>query len=211
MMSPVPFESVTSEVAVTSRSPSPGVATSAYVPRRAGFGANVEPGNRAGRPLVVDTVRGHRWGIVAWIVGGAVGMIVMGAALASERDRFPGGAKALAASVMPGAEAMRLLRWPAERLDTFGGYLTYHNVTVFLLALCVYGAVQGAHAVRGVEATGMSAELLATGRSPIVRWSRPRCQDVRVGHREPRVAPVPALGALGSEHAGHGRVARRDD
>jgi len=73
-------------------------------------------------------------------------MIIMGAALARERARFPGGPEARATSVMPGAEAMRLLRWPAERLDTLGGYLTYHNVTVFLLALSVYGAVQGANA-----------------------------------------------------------------
>jgi len=43
----------------------------------------------------------------------------------------------MAASIQAGAQVMRLLRWPAERLDTLGGYLTYHNVMLFVLFLFV--------------------------------------------------------------------------
>jgi len=117
------------------------------------------------RPLVVDTLRAHRWGIPAWIVGAAIAMVAIAAGFASEVGRFAGGAQEMAASMRPGVEAMRLLRWPADRLDTLGGYLTYHNVTLFTLGLTLYAAVQGAHAIRGSEARGVPAEILATGRS----------------------------------------------
>lgn len=116
-------------------------------------------------PLVADTLRAHRWGVPAWVAGGAVAMVAIAAGFAAEVGRFAGGAPAMANSMRPGVEAMRLLRWPAERLDTLGGYLTYHNVTLFTLALTVYAAVQGAHAVRGAEAKGVPAEVLAAGRS----------------------------------------------
>jgi ABC-2 type transport system permease protein len=117
------------------------------------------------RALVADTVRGHRWGIVAWILGCAVAMTTVAAGFASETARFAGGARAMAASMRAGVEAMRPLRWPADRLDTLGGYLTYHNVGLFALALSLYAATQGAHAIRGAEARGVPAEILATGRS----------------------------------------------
>jgi ABC-2 type transport system permease protein len=123
--------------------------------------------------LVADTVRGHRWGIITWVAGGAVAMYAIALGFAAEAARFAGGPKAMAASLQAGARALRLLRWPAERLDTLGGYLTYHNVTLFVLFLCLYGAVQGANAVRGAEAKGLGEELLATGRSrPLVVWDR---------------------------------------
>lgn len=118
-----------------------------------------------GRPLVVDTLRAHRWGVLAWVVGGAVAMVSIGLGFAAEVKRFAGGAVEMAASMQPGVEAMRLLRWPAERLDTLGGYLTYHNVTLFGLGLAVYAAVQGAHAIRVAETRGVQAEILAAGRS----------------------------------------------
>ncbi len=92
-------------------------------------------------------------------------MYAIGAGFDAEVARFAGGAKAMAESMRPGVEAMRLLRWPADRLDTLGGYLTYHNVTLFVLFLTLYAAVQGAHAIRGAEPGGMPAEILATGRS----------------------------------------------
>jgi ABC-2 type transport system permease protein len=117
------------------------------------------------RPLVVDTLRGHRWGVLAWVVGGAVAMVSIGLGFAVEVKRFAGGAAEMAASMQPGVEAMRLLRWPAERIDTLGGYLTYHNVSLFGLGLAVYAAVQGAHAIRVAETRGVQAEILAAGRS----------------------------------------------
>jgi ABC-2 type transport system permease protein len=116
--------------------------------------------------LVADTLRSHRVTATVWVVGGTVLMYVMALALASEMSRFPGGRKAFADSIMPGAEAMRPLRWPAERLDTLGGYLTYHNVTLVTLFLAVYAVVQGTRAVRGAEERRALEEILATG------WSR---------------------------------------
>jgi ABC-2 type transport system permease protein len=125
------------------------------------------------RVLVADTVRGHRWGILVWVVGGAVAMYAIALGFAAEAARFAGGAKAMAASLQAGAQALRLLRWPAERLDTLGGYLTYHNLTLFVLFLSLYGAIQGANAIRGGEAMGLGEELLATGRSrPRIIWDR---------------------------------------
>ena len=116
--------------------------------------------------LITDTVRSHRLGIVIWIVGGTLAMYAVAAGFASEVARFAGGAKAMAASVMASVEALRLLRWPAERLDTLGGYLTYHNVTLFVLFLSLYAAIQGARAVRGPETRHSLEEILAAG------WSR---------------------------------------
>ncbi len=104
--------------------------------------------------------------VSAWVVGGALTMYVMGLAIAKEMEDFPGGGRALAAIVMPGAQAMRLMRWPAERIDTLGGYLTYHNITLFSLLIAIYAAVQGARAVRGDEDRHSLEEVLATG------WSR---------------------------------------
>ena len=60
---------------------------------------------------------------------------------------------------------MRPLRWPAERLDTLGGYATYHNLTLFTLFLAIYGAIQGARSIRGAEDRHVLEEILATGRS----------------------------------------------
>lgn len=115
--------------------------------------------------LVTDTFRSHRLGTAVWIVGGSLAMYAIAAGFASEVARFAGGAKAMAASMAAGVEALRLLRWPAERLDTLGGYLTYHNVTLFVLFLSLYAAVAGARAVRGLETRHSLEEILAAGRS----------------------------------------------
>ena len=102
-------------------------------------------------------------GVVAWVLGGAAAMLFMGLALAQEMDDFPGGAEALAASVMPAVEAMRPLRWPAERLDTLGGYLTFHNIVLVQGFLAIYAAIQGTRAVRGAEDRHSLEQILATG------------------------------------------------
>jgi ABC-2 type transport system permease protein len=116
--------------------------------------------------LVTDTVRSHRLGVAVWIVGGSLAMYAIAAGFASEVARFVGGAKAMAASMAAGVQALQLLRWPAERLDTLGGYLTYHNVTLFVLFLSLYAAVAGTRAVRGLETRHSLEEILAAG------WSR---------------------------------------
>ena len=101
-----------------------------------------------------------------WACGGSLFMYVMAMALAQEMARFPGGPDAFAASLRPGVEALRPMRWPADRLDTLGGYLTYHNITLYTLFLSIYSAVQGARAVRGAEEHHALEGVLATG------WSR---------------------------------------
>jgi len=115
--------------------------------------------------LVAETVRGHRWGIVTWVVTSAVAMFAIAAGFVSEVAGYPGGAPAMAAGMQPSVQALRLLRWPGERLDTLGGYLTYHNLTLFAFALALYAAVQGTHAIRGAERKGVAEVILAAGRS----------------------------------------------
>jgi len=116
--------------------------------------------------LLLDTLHSNWVTAAVWVVGGGAANIGMAMGLKIEMDEFPGGATGLAASILPAAEAMRPLRWPAERLDTLGGYITYHNLTLFGLFLAVYGAIQGARAIRGGEDSHSLEEILATG------WSR---------------------------------------
>lgn len=92
-------------------------------------------------------------------------MYAMVVALAREMKVFPGGPKALAQSVMAGAEALRPMRWPAERLDTLGGYVTYHNITLFAIFLSIYGCVLGSRVIRGDEEKHSLEEVLSSGRS----------------------------------------------
>ena len=126
------------------------------------------PRNYRRRPwaLVADSIRSLRVSATAWVLGGTAAMYAMGLAVASEMSRFPGGPQALAQSILTGAEALRPLRWPAERLDTLGGYLTYHNITLITFFLTIYAAVQGARAIRGAEDRHSLEVVLATG------WSR---------------------------------------
>jgi len=116
--------------------------------------------------LVADTVRGHRTGIALWLVVGAATQYLTASMLVQEFNSTPGGAAVLAPSVEAAAQALRMLRWPAERLDTLGGYLTYHNILLLPLFLGLYAAMAGAKALRGAESSGSLEEVLATG------WSR---------------------------------------
>lgn len=120
---------------------------------------------------MADTIRTHRVSTAVWALAGGLTMYGMALAIAVEMKDFPGGSQALAASIYPSAEAMRPMRWPAERLDTLGGYLTYHNVILFNLILAIYGAVQGARAIRGGEERHAVEEILAAGtsRAAVVR------------------------------------------
>lgn len=118
--------------------------------------------------LVTATVRAHRGAIIAWVMGGTAVMVAISVALAEEMANFPGGPQALAASIMPSAESMRPLRWPAERLDTLGGYLTYHNLIVISFFLSLYSAIQGTRAIRRAEERVVMEQVLATG---VTRWA----------------------------------------
>jgi ABC-2 type transport system permease protein len=113
--------------------------------------------------LVADTLRSRRLAAAVWIVVGAAFMLVIGFGYVEEVKAYPGGAPAMGAALEAAAQAMRLLRWPAERLDTFGGYITYHNLTVIALALGMWGAIQGARLVRDPRAEGQLEYVLSTG------------------------------------------------
>jgi ABC-2 type transport system permease protein len=110
-------------------------------------------------------------GAAAWVGFGAVASYVMTRALETEMETYPGGAVAFAESLRPGLEALRPMRWPAERLDTLGGYLSYHNLTLITLSLALYAAVRGAAALRAGEDHHSLEEVLATGwpRAAVVR------------------------------------------
>ncbi len=156
--------------------------------------------------LVLETLRGQWVTATVWVVGGGVANAAMILSLKREMDSFPGGATALAASVLPAAEAMRPLRWPAERLDTLGGYTTYHNLTLFTLFLAIYAAIQGARSIRGAEDHHVLEEILATG------WSRASVvRDRAVGFVLTAAAITLGLGAgvaLGFIAAGEPQTAR---
>lgn len=120
------------------------------------------------RSFLAYAARSHLPGAIATSVGGGIAMVVAAAAFVREMDDFPGGGAAFGAMMATAAEAMRVLRWPAERLDTPGGYLTYHNLTLVPLLLGIYAAVQGAQVLRGSEEKRVLDLWLATGRA---RWS----------------------------------------
>ena len=113
--------------------------------------------------LIVDTLRARRLAILVWIVAGIGFMVVIGYGFLEELEAYPGGAAAMGAALEAAAQAMRLLRWPAARLDTFGGYITYHNLTVVALALGIWGSMQGARMVRGSRAEGQLECIVAAG------------------------------------------------
>ena len=118
-------------------------------------------------------IREKRASTTAWIVGGFIAMYFEAVAVAAELRDFPGGAQALAQSIMPTIEAMRIIRWPADRLDTLGGYLAYHNVVIVGYFLAIYCAVQGARSIRHLEDLNNLEYLLATGKSrTTILWIR---------------------------------------
>lgn len=113
--------------------------------------------------MVFATLREHRLTALAWMVGGAVANYVMILSLESELKDFPGGPQMLVRVLGPSIEAFRPLRWPAERLDTLGGYATYHNMLWITMFLGVYAAMQGARVVRGLESREAMSVWLSTG------------------------------------------------
>ena len=113
--------------------------------------------------LIADTLRARRLATLVWVIAGIVFMVVIAYGYLEEVKAYPGGPPAMGAALEAAAQAMRLLRWPAERLDTFGGYVTYHNLTLIALALGVWGAIQGVSLLRGAGAEGQLECLLAAG------------------------------------------------
>lgn len=110
--------------------------------------------------LFLFSLKSHRWGILGISAVVFVFMWVIGLGYAHEAASSPGGATSLGAAVEASARAMRIARWPAERLDTVGGYLTYHNLILLPLLVGIYAVVQGTRAIRGVEEDGVLAEWI---------------------------------------------------
>jgi len=110
-------------------------------------------------------LREKRGTILAWALGGALAMYFEALAIAAELRDFPGGPEVLARSIYPTIEGMRLIRWPADRLDTLGGYLAYHNVVIFNFFLAIFAGVQGARLLRHLEEKKSVEFYLSTGTS----------------------------------------------
>lgn len=106
----------------------------------------------------------HRWGTLVWVLAASALFLYFGFAYAASVASIEGGAAALGASVVPVAQSMRVLMGPSDRLDTYGGYLTYHNTGALALGLALWALIQGARAVRGREERGVLELWLATGR-----------------------------------------------
>lgn len=115
--------------------------------------------------LFLFSLKSHRWGILGWAAALLVFMWVVGAAYVQEVGSTTGGAAALGGAIEATARAMRVTRWPAERLDTLGGYLTYHNLILIPLLLGIYAVVQGTRAIRGAEEDGVLPSWLVAGGS----------------------------------------------
>ena len=113
--------------------------------------------------VVLSALREKRSTIVAWALGGAMAMYFEALAIAAELKDFPGGPQALAQSIYPTIEGMRIIRWPADRLDTLGGYLAYHNVVLFNFFLGIFAGIQGARLFRHLEEKKRIEMYLATG------------------------------------------------
>ena len=125
--------------------------------------SHIKYGKRSKTAIIFEYLREQRTTILAWIIVGGLIQYAMALSLDKEMREFPGGSQALAQAVSAAAEAIRPIRWPAERLDTLGGYLTYHNITLFIAFLCLYAIVQGAKIVRGAEESHVMEVLLSTG------------------------------------------------
>ena len=120
------------------------------------------------------SLRERRTTVFAWLISGFLAMYFEAIAIAAELRDYPGGAVALSKSIMPTIEGMRIIRWPADRLDTLGGYLAYHNIVLFNYFLALFAATQGARLIRHLEENQNVNLYLSTG------LSRSRMMNIRV-------------------------------
>lgn len=115
--------------------------------------------------LTWTTLRRLRAGILGWVIGGGGFLFVFGFGYRSEIRSFAGGAAGFGATAQATAQSMQALVGPVDRLDTYGGYFTYHNLGYAPLLLGIWAVIQGAQAIRGAEERGMLQLWLSTGRS----------------------------------------------
>lgn len=112
-------------------------------------------------------MREQKVSILAWVIVGGFAQYGEALGLNKELKSFSGGPERFAAIMKPAIEAMRPLRWPADRLDTLAGYLSYHNITLFVAFLCLFAILQGSKVVRGYEDSHAMELALATGTSRV--------------------------------------------
>ncbi len=117
----------------------------------------------------------HRWGALSWVVGTGAFLTYFGFGYQASVRSFKGGAPSFGLAASAVADAMRPISGPAQRLDTYGGYVTYHNASYVVLLLSLWAVIQGARAIRGWEERGGIELWLATGRR---RWMVVRDQWV---------------------------------
>jgi len=125
--------------------------------------------------LLRSALWSHRWGAFLWALATGAFVLYFGVGYRASILSFKGGAAAFGLAATPVAQAMRPLSGPAERLDTYGGYVTYHNTSVIALLLSLWAVIQGARAIRGWEERGSLEVWLATARR---RWTVVRDQSL---------------------------------
>jgi ABC-type transport system involved in multi-copper enzyme maturation permease subunit len=115
--------------------------------------------------LLLSSLRSHRGAIAGWGLGGGAFMVFFGFSYRASIEGYAGGRAAFGAAAEAVADAMLPFSGPAYRLDTYAGYVTYHNVGLLALFLSIYAALQGARMVRGPEESGALQLWLACGLS----------------------------------------------
>ena len=121
------------------------------------------------RNLAAASLWSHRAAVAAWSAGVGIVMVLFAYSFRGMVETFAGGAAGFAAAAQATAEAMRPLSGPAFRLDTYAGYVTYHNVGMWSLLLAIYAAIQGALCLRGLEERGvMQMYVAASSRSRVL-------------------------------------------
>ena len=121
------------------------------------------------RNLATASLWSHRVAIAAWSAAVAVVMVVFAYSFRGMAQGFEGGAAGFAAAAQVTAEGMRPISGPAFRLDTYAGYVTYHNVGMWALVLAIYASIQGAQALRGLEERGtLQLYVAASSRQSVI-------------------------------------------
>ena len=142
-------------------------------------------------PLAASAAWSHRWGALAWVAGTGGFLAYFGIGYETQIRSFEGGAAAFGIAATAVAQAMRPLSGPSDRLDTYGGYVTYHNASLVALLLSLWALIQGAQAIRGWEERGGMELWLATGRR---RWIVVRDQWLGFGAALSAIALGVAIG-----------------
>lgn len=100
-------------------------------------------------------LRSHRVGVLVCGAGLGVMHLITAPAYAVAAKAIGGGLKQLGDEAMPLAQGLQFLTGPVERLDTYGGYISYKVFPTTAVILAIYATLQGAQVLRGAEARGL--------------------------------------------------------